>query len=112
MPSLPGLSYLGVFDDGTVNSSIIGMTEASSTEHWTRRLPQMDIVLPRSPAVRAIKWVHFNSLYFAVTVSICSRVHIFMLRATYIITLQHTSVFYFANPSFYFDHIIFPNYNY
>jgi hypothetical protein len=73
---LPGLSYLGVFDDRTINSFSIGMTEASSTEYWTRRLPQMDSALPRSPTVHDIIRVPFNSLYITVTVIICLRVHI------------------------------------
>jgi hypothetical protein len=65
----------------------------------------MDSALPRSPAILALKRVQFNLLYFTVTVNVCSRVHIIMLKAAYIITLHHTSIFYLVNPSSYFDHI-------
>jgi hypothetical protein len=74
------------------------MTEASSREYWTLILPQMDSALPRSSADHAIKRVRFNSLYSTVTVSVCLRMHIFMLRARYIVTLHHTSIFYLAIP--------------
>jgi len=74
------------------------MTEASYRECWTRRLPQMDSALPRSPADHAIKRVRFDSICITVTVCVRLRMHIFMLRTTYIITLHHTSIFYLANP--------------